>query len=104
MVQGNRAWAASYSFEAPLVRQETKTYLRHAFTTMYYVLPVHPPFLGGKGGGVEKRTHTNNLSENNSLAQSICTRFSRPNEVGGYMRRVSPLTRLTIVCGSRRAV
>ena len=57
MVQGNRTWAASYSFEAPLVREEMKAYLRHAFTTMYYVLPIHPPFWGGKRGGRKFYSH-----------------------------------------------
>ena len=39
-----------------------------------------------EGGGVKNILHTNNLSENNLLVRSICTRLSRPKEVGGYIR------------------
>lgn len=41
----------------------------------------------GEGGGVENILHTNHLSENPKSTKDICTRFSRPKEVGGYMKR-----------------
>ena len=34
--------------------------------------------------------HTNTLSENILRVEGICTPVSRPKEVGGYMREVSP--------------
>jgi hypothetical protein len=42
----------------------------------------------GVGGGVEKKSHQNNLSENILQVKFNCTPFPWPTRVGGYMRGV----------------
>jgi hypothetical protein len=43
----------------------------------------------GEWGGLKPNIHTNHLSENIFPTKGICTRFSRPKEVGGYIEEVA---------------